>query len=144
MWATTLVSLFFIYVIAIAYKLQIFPYTCYIENFPIKDVTSAKYLGVTIDSKLTFNDHVQSITNKASQINAFIYRNLCQCPSTVKCNYYKSMVRPVLEYASTVWDPLYSYPYTSTNINKLQSVQRRAARFFVLTIFQTPPVLLTC
>jgi len=32
------------------------------------------------------------------------------------------MVRPVLEYASMVWDP-----HTSANINK-KSVQRRAAR----------------
>ena len=100
-------------------------HTYYIESTPIKEVTSAKYLGVTIDSKLTFNDHVQSITNKANQINAFIYRNLRQCPSTVKCNCYKSMVRPVLKYASTVWDP-----HTSANLNKIQpSVQRRAARF---------------
>ena len=34
------------------------------------------------------------------------------------------MVRPVLEYASTVWDP-----HTLTNINKIEAVQRRAARF---------------
>ena len=60
----------------------------------------------------------------ANQINALIYRNLRQCPSTVKCNCYKSMVRPVLEYASTVWDP-----HTSANINKIQSAQRRAAKF---------------
>ena len=81
-------------------------------------------MGVTIDSKLTFNDHVQSITNKANQIIAFIYRNLHQCPSTVKFNFYKSMVRLVLEYASMVWDS-----HTSANINKIQSIQRRAARF---------------
>ena len=34
------------------------------------------------------------------------------------------MVRPVIEYASTVWAP-----YTLTNINLLESIQRRAARF---------------
>jgi len=34
------------------------------------------------------------------------------------------MLRPVLEYASTMWDP-----HTSTNINKIEAVQRRAARF---------------
>jgi len=32
------------------------------------------------------------------------------------------MVRPVLEYASTVWDP-----HTLTSINKVEAVQRRAA-----------------
>ena len=35
-------------------------------------------------------------------------------------------MRPILEYASIVWAP-----YTKTNIEKLESVQRRAARFEV-------------
>ena len=34
------------------------------------------------------------------------------------------MIQPILEYASTVWDP-----HTNVNITKLESVQRRAARF---------------
>ena len=34
------------------------------------------------------------------------------------------MVRPVLEYASSVWNP-----HTLNNINKIEVVQRRAARF---------------
>ena len=34
------------------------------------------------------------------------------------------MVRPTLEYASTVWDP-----FTQRNIKKVEAVQRRAARF---------------
>ena len=42
---------------------------------------------------------------------------------------YKSMVRPILEYSSTVWSP-----YTDKNIiNLIESVQRRAARFVTNT-----------
>ncbi|KAL8569169.1 hypothetical protein ACOMHN_035439 [Nucella lapillus] len=36
------------------------------------------------------------------------------------------MVRPVLEYSSTVWDP-----YTAEEINQLESVQKAAARYVV-------------
>ena len=39
---------------------------------------------------------------------------------------YKSFVRPLTEYSSAVWDP-----YTKKNINKLESVQKRAARFIL-------------
>ena len=99
-------------------------HTYYIENTPIKEVLFATYLGVTIDSKLTWNDHTQRIVSKANQINAFLYRNLRHCPSGVKCNCYKSMVRPIVEYASSVWDP-----HTTTNISKIEAIQKRAARF---------------
>ena len=37
---------------------------------------------------------------------------------------YKSLVRPILEYGSTVWDPHYNGLY-----DELENVQKRAARF---------------
>ena len=64
------------------------------------------------------------MTKKANQNTAFLRRNLSSCPKDVKAKCYKSIVRPQLEYASTVWDPV-----TKSNIAKVESVQRRAARF---------------
>jgi hypothetical protein len=46
------------------------------------------------------------------------------CPQDVKSQAYTTLVRPVLEYASTVWDP-----YTLQHIYALERVQRQAARF---------------
>ena len=54
----------------------------------------------------------------------FLRRNIRDCPQTLTEQCYKSLVRPVLEYATCTWDP-----HTSTNINKPEIVQRRAARF---------------
>jgi len=51
-------------------------------------------------------------------------RNLHLCSPQIKENAYKSIIRPHLEYASPAWNP-----HTSRNINKLEAVQRRAARF---------------
>lgn len=42
----------------------------------------------------------------------------------VKAHCYTTLVRPNVEYAATIWDP-----YTKQNIDKLEQVQRRAARF---------------
>ena len=68
----------------------------YIAKSPIKEATSIKYLGVQIDNKLTWNDHIQYITHKAAQVNGFLYRNLRQCPSNIKSTCYKSMVRLII------------------------------------------------
>jgi len=54
----------------------------------------------------------------------FLKRNLRKCPPKVKEQSYKTLVRPMVEYASTVWDP-----HTKSNIQKLERVQRQAARF---------------
>ena len=43
----------------------------YIATSLIKEVTSIKYLGVRIDNKLTWNNHIQYITHKAAQVNGF-------------------------------------------------------------------------
>ncbi len=37
-----------------------------INGHTLETVKSAKYLGLTIDSKLNFNDHVNSICKKAN------------------------------------------------------------------------------
>ena len=51
-------------------------------------------------------------------------RNLISCPMQVKINCYNTFVRPILDYCSTIWSP-----YTMSNINKIEAIQRRAARF---------------
>ena len=90
----------------------------------LKSVESAKYLGVTITSDLRWNCHVSNITNKGNQTLGFLKRNLKIKSPALKAFAYKSLVRPTLEYSSTAWDP-----YTQQNIDKIEMVQRRAARY---------------
>ena len=51
-------------------------------------------------------------------------RNLNISSIKIKEQAYKAFVRPILGYASTVWDP-----HLKKDIAKLEQVQRRAARF---------------
>ena len=53
-------------------------------------------------------------------------RNLWFCPKEVKTTAYTTLVRPIIEYASCAWDP-----YRQGSINKLERVQRKAARFCI-------------
>ena len=90
-----------------------FIHNYHIAASPIKEATSIKYLGVQIDNKLTWNNHIQYITHKAAKVNGFLYRNLRQCPPQIKTMCYKTMICPILEYASSIWDP-----HTNVNIQK--------------------------
>ena len=64
------------------------------------------------------------VTKKANHTLAFLRRNISRCPRAVNARCYDSLVRPNLEYASSVWDP-----YTMVSIQQLEAVQRCAARF---------------
>ena len=62
--------------------------------------------------------------SKANRTVGFLRRNLFSCPQDVKEAAYKTLVLPILEYRSTVWDPHgYGLNY------ELENVQKRAARF---------------
>ena len=95
-----------------------------IHNTPLARVSSAKYLGLNIHEKLSWSHHINTITKRANQSLNFLKRNLYSCPPKVKEQCYKTLVRPQLEYASSVWDP-----HTKKDSNKIEAVQNRAARF---------------
>ena len=84
---------------------------------------SHSYLGVNISHDLRWVEHNSTIS-KANRVLGVIRRNFHSCPTELKAIAYKSLVRPHLEYSGTVWDP-----YTNDLIQKLEAVQRRAARF---------------
>ena len=89
----------------------------------LEQVDSAKYLGVEITSKLHWGKHIHQTAAKANRTSGFICRNLKGCPTPVQSHCYKALVRPILDYASPVWDP-----YQQDLIDTLEATQRRTAR----------------
>ena len=90
----------------------------------LQETDNHPYLGVHITNDLTWNKHIHQITATANRTLAFVRRNLYSCPQHIKKSAYTTLVRPLLEYSSSVWDP-----HTKTLVNKIEMVQRRAARF---------------
>ena len=95
-----------------------------LEGTDLENVESIKYHGVTITNDLRWNTHVSNVCTKANRTLGFLRRNLYSCPQEVKEAAYKGLVRPVLDYGSSVWDP----PSVVLQ-EELESVQKRAARF---------------
>ena len=109
--------------IRITNKRQVIQTSCNIHGQILNETSKAKYLGVTTYNTLSWNSHIETVTKKVNQTTAFLRRKLSSCPKDVKAKCYKSIVRPQLEYASTVWNPV-----TKSNIAKVESVQKCAAR----------------
>ena len=60
----------------------------------------------------------------ASRSLGIIKRNIRTKSPAIHEMAYKTLVRPLVEYPSSIWSP-----YTQNNIHKIEMVQRRAARW---------------
>jgi hypothetical protein len=88
-------------------------------------VATFKLLGVTIMNNLSWEEHVSVISTKASKRIHFL--KLLKRSSMTSDDlllYYKSVIRPVLEYGCPVWQS----GLTAEQRDRLESIQRRALR----------------
>lgn len=90
----------------------------------LETVKSTEYLGVTMTDDLTWSKHVATVAAKGSSKVGFLRRNFRDCTTKVRSATYTTMVRPKLEYASSVWDPT-----KKEDVGALEMVQRSAARY---------------
>lgn len=112
-------------VISFARKHSLITYAYSIDGIPLKRESTIKDLGVLLDSKLSFKEHLGYITSKASKCLGFIFRSAklfvdIHCMKTLYC----SLVRSILEYAVVVWAPYYK-----SGIQQLERVQHKFIRF---------------
>lgn len=83
-------------------------------------VNTIKDLGITLDSKLHFDIHIDNIINKAFQMYGFVVRSGVMFKQSSTFIYlFKSLIRCQLEYAVSIWNPLYEkYNYMLERIQK--------------------------
>jgi len=62
-------------------------------------------LGVRFDSNITFSDNIPGKINKAYSVLGIIKRNFIYMDEHTFILLYKSMVRPHVEFANSVWCP---------------------------------------
>jgi len=90
----------------------------------LQHVEQNPYLGIQISSDLKWSTHITGLCKKVGSTIGFLRRNLRNCPQECRRLAYIALARSSLEYAAVVWDP-----YLRKDIDKLESMQRRAARF---------------
>ena len=112
--------------------------TLKLNQTPIDWVDSFKYLGITLDSKLGWTQHIENAINKATlaliQCRKLLGRQWGLNPK-VMLWLYTAIVRPIMSYGSLVWAPLAENDRTKNKLNKLQ---RRACLMITNASCSTP------
>ena len=94
-----------------------------IDGTDIRQVVQHKHLGVTFNDRLTWKDHVDTISTKAARKIGFLRRNRKRLPQIMLQHMYKTSILPALDYASVAWSGL-----STTEKHLLERIQRKAAR----------------
>ena len=89
----------------------------------IRTSDSLKILGVTIDNKLNFNEHINDVCNKASQRVEVIMRLRNLIPTTAKLVLLKSAILPYLTYCHLVW-----HFCRASDTRRLERIQERGLK----------------
>ena len=82
-----------------------------------------KDLGVFIDNKLNFKEHVHRTTSRANKIMGVIRRTFDFLTEDTFAQLFKSLVRPILEYGNSAWQPC-----SKTLCKEIENVQRRSTK----------------
>ena len=98
-----------------------------INNNALPMAIHPKVMGLTLDPTLTYNTHIHTISvhaHKPLQIIKVLTATGWGKQKEKLMVTYNVVMRPALEYASSIWSPLAS----SNSINKLQVMQNAALR----------------
>ena len=94
-----------------------------VSGTELRNVSNYKDLGVIIANDLTWTKHVNETVHKANKVLGLLKRTVGSKNKDIFSILYKSLIRPILEYASPVWAP-----HLAKDIHEIEKVQRRASR----------------
>ena len=94
-----------------------------IDDILIEQKESSKFLGVIIDEKLTWNEHLHHIIMRISRSIGIISKLRFVLPQSTLYTLYNSLILPYISYCNIVWANC-----GSTKINSIFLLQKRALR----------------
>ena len=94
------------------------------KNVALECKEFIKYLGILIDSHLTWKHHIDHIAIKISRTIGLISKIRHFVPKHTLINIYRSLVAPYLSYGLIVWGQA-----CKSYLDKLLKLQKRALRF---------------
>ena len=94
------------------------------EGHPLNYSICEKDLGVHMDNKLNFDQHISNAINKANRVMGVAKATFDYMDNEIFQQIFKGLVRPHVEYASSVWSP-----HLVKQKDAIEAVQRRATKW---------------
>lgn len=114
-------------------KLALFPPTLNGKQFSWKNCVT--YLGVDLDRKLTFKNHIDKVVKKAKAMVSTLYCLLKKNNSLSlhsKISVYRSIIRPIMTYACQIFNNC-----AKCHFNKIQVQQNKCLRMVLSASYDT-------
>ena len=92
-------------------------------NYKLKSSDCEKDIGIHVDEHLSFDTHINYIANKANRVLAITRKSFEFMDIQTFKYLYKGLVRPQLEYATSVW-----HPHLIRQMETIEDVQIRATK----------------
>ena len=97
--------------------------TISLNNIPVERASYQKHLGIILDEKLNFKQHVDNAILKINKGISVIKKLRYSLPRKSLVTIYKAFLRPLIDYG----DIIYDQPQNESFCEKLESVQYKAA-----------------
>ena len=94
-----------------------------LNNVQVERASQQKHLGLLLDEKLNFKEHVDSTISKLDRGIAVLKKLRYSLPRKSLITIYKALLRPLLDYG----DIIYDQPHNESVCEKLDSVQYKIA-----------------
>ena len=91
----------------------------FLNGSPINAPETVTDLGVDVDPTLKFDHHINKIINKAYSRIGILFKGFASREVQLLKQAYTTYIRPVLEYASSVWSP-----HLLKHVNSIERVQK--------------------
>ena len=98
-----------------------------VDNIDLDEVSSFKYLGIVINNRLNWQDHVDQMFSKINKKLGLLKRIRYCLPLDARLMFFNSYVLPLFDYADIVWGDRGN----STLMLQLQSLHNKAAKIIL-------------
>ena len=94
----------------------------YFNPNSVKQVPSQKHIGIYLDTKLNFQEHLNNVLSKVNKTTGLLSLLQAFLPRQFLVTVYKTFIRPHLDYGDIIYDQTYNDSFHQ----KMESVQYNA------------------